>query len=215
MKKLSRVKLVIFDLDGTLVDAYEAIFESFNYAMKTSGYPLQTKRIIRRAVGWGDRKLLEPFVLPCDLATVLETYRRHHEKSLLRGSRVFPDVKCMLGQLRKKGYTLAVASNRPTKFSRILLKHLGLARYFKAVLCADKLKKGKPHPEILQVLMRRFSVSPKETVYVGDMLIDAKAGRSAKVATVVVTTGSGTREELKNSGACRVLRNASFLTRLL
>jgi phosphoglycolate phosphatase len=121
----------------------------------------------------------------------------------------------LLAGLKSKGYKLAVASNRPTFFSRILIRHLGLKQYFNYVLCADKLKKGKPHPEILNQIMRKFSLTPRETLYVGDMVIDAQAGRRAGVRTLIVTTGSSSRHEIKKENPYRILKNISRLNELL
>ncbi len=76
--KIKDCRLVIFDLDGTLIDAYPAITESFNYVMRGFGYPVRSPRVIRGAVGWGDRNLLAPFVREKDLGRMLVAYRRHH-----------------------------------------------------------------------------------------------------------------------------------------
>jgi phosphoglycolate phosphatase len=195
---MKKIKLVVFDLDGTLIDAYQAIAASFNHTMRRLKYSCQADKVVRRAVGFGDENLLRPFVKKSDLKKALKIYRQHHKISLVQYSRLFPKVKELLRYLRMKGYKLAVASNRPTLFSRILLRHLKLTGYFDYVLCADKLKNRKPHPEILNRIMRKLSVKPKEAVYVGDMTVDAEAGRRAKVITVMVTTGSSTKKELKN-----------------
>ena len=122
------LKLVIFDLDGTLMDAYEAIYRSFNYTMERIGCPCREEQVIRRAVGWGDRNLLKPFVRARDLDAALAIYRRHHAVSLRENTRLFPGVKGMLAGLRKKGVRLAVASNRPTRFSLIALNALGIRK---------------------------------------------------------------------------------------
>ncbi|MFH1397508.1 MAG: HAD family hydrolase [Candidatus Omnitrophota bacterium] len=194
---MDNIRLVIFDLDGTLVDAYQAIASSFNHTMRRLKYIRQTDEVIRRAVGLGDENLLRPFVKKTDLKKALKIYRQDHKISLVKYSRLFPKVKELLRYLKMKGYKLAVASNRPTRFSHILIRHLGLKKYFDYVLCADKLKTRKPHPQILNRIMRKFSVKPKEAVYVGDMTVDAQAGRRAKVMTVMVTTGSSAKKELK------------------
>jgi len=209
------IKLVIFDLDGTLVDAYPAITSSFNHALQRLGYLSKDKLIIRRAVGWGDRNLLKPFVRGADLDKALAIYRRDHRKSLLVKSRLFPAVPRVLVYLKSKGYKLAIASNRPTRFSKILIRHLGLDEHFDYVLCGDKLKNMKPHPQILQEIMRRFSVRPINTLYVGDMTIDAQAGRRAKVRTIIVTTGSSAKAELNRERPHLIINRISGLLRIL
>lgn len=209
------IKLIIFDLDGTLVNAYPAIVESLNYTIQRLGYPTQDASVIRRAVGWGDKNLLRPFIKIKDLKRALLIYRRHHKHALVRKSHLFPKVKLVLGRIKNKGYRLAVASNRPTKFSWILLHHLKIAKYFGYVLCADRLKYGKPNPEILNRIMQRFALKPNEALYVGDMAIDVKAARFAGVKTIVVPTGSNTRQELHREKPYRIIKGIADLLKIL
>ncbi len=209
------IKLIIFDLDGTLVDAYPAIISSFNYTMQKLKLPVQDALTIRRAVGWGDENLLRPFIKEKDKSYALSIYRKHHKLALLKESRLFPGVYKLLAYLKNKGYRLAVASNRPSRFSWILISHLKLKKYFDYVLCADKLKHIKPHPEIINKIMQRFALRPEQALYVGDMTIDAQAGRRAKVKTVIVTTGSSTKSEIKKEGPYRIIAKISELLKIL
>lgn len=209
------ISLIIFDLDGTLVDAYPAIIKSFNYTMRKMGYPKQGASTIRRAVGWGDANLLKPFIGPKDLKRAVSLYRNHHKAALVKYSRLFPGANLLLSRLRKKGYKIAVASNRPTRFSWILIRHLKIKKYFDYVLCADKLEHIKPHPQILNRIMGKFSLKPGQALYVGDMVIDAQAGRRAGVRTVIVTTGSSSKAEIKKERPYLIIRAVSGLSGLL
>jgi len=209
------IKLIIFDLDGTLLNAYPAITSSFNYTMRKLGYPLKSGPVIRKAVGWGDSNLLRPFVKEEDLARALAIYRSHHKTALTRGSVLFPKADKLLAYLKKKGYYLAVASNRPTRFSLILIRHLKIRKYFDYVLCADKIRHMKPHPEMLNRIIQGFSLMPREAVYVGDMVIDARAGRGAKVKTVIVTTGSSSKKEIDKEKPYRVIGRIAELLKIL
>jgi 2-phosphoglycolate phosphatase len=212
---LTGIDLIVFDLDGTLIDAYPAITRSFNHTMRRFACPVRSAAVIRRAVGWGDRNLLQPFVPAQDLDRALAVYRRHHAKALVRYSRLFPGVKALLPALKRKGFLLAVASNRPTRFSNILMRHLGVREYFDRVLCGDKLTHMKPHPEILRTLMEGFRVKPAQTLYVGDMFIDAQTGRRANVRTVMVTTGSSSIAELRKERPLKIIPRVKDLFPLL
>lgn len=182
--------------------------------MRSLNYPLQKPLVIRRAVGWGDANLLKPFVSAKDLAKALGIYRWHHAGSLLKQSRILPGARGLLKRLKKRNFKLAVASNRPTRFSRILIRHLRLADYFNYVLCADKLRHGKPHPQILKEIMQKLRVSPQETLYVGDMAIDAQTGRRAGIKTIVVTGGSSSRAQIRREKPFRIIGKISALLRL-
>jgi len=208
---MPNIKLIIFDLDGTLVDAYAAINSSFNYVMRQLGLKPRSARLIRRAVGWGDANLLKPYIGKHNLNLAISLYRRHHQRSLLKQSRLYPRARLLLRQLKTKGYKLAVASNRPTRFSLILLKHLGIIDFFDYILCADKLKRGKPAPEILNKIIRRFALKKSQVLYAGDMVLDAQAGRRAHVLTVIVTTGSSSLSEIKKEHPFKVISEISKL----
>jgi len=212
---MQNIKLVIFDLDGTLVDAYAAINSSFNYVMRRLGLKPKSADLIRRSVGWGDANLLKPYVGERDLEFALSLYRRHHEHSLLKQSRLYPQVRPLLLTLKDKGYKLAVASNRPGKFSLILLRHLRIIEFFDYVLCADKSKRGKPDPEILNKIISRLAVKKSQVLYAGDMVIDAQAGRRAGIKTVIVTTGSSSLSEIKKERPFKIIPEISGLSVLL
>jgi len=212
---MDNIKLVIFDLDGTLVDAYSAIEKSVNYVMKKTGYPLSDYLTIRRAVGGGDKNLLEQFVNIKDLKKALFLYRRDQKIALLKYSTLMPNARSVLRYLKGKNYKLAIASNRPTRFAKILIQHLNIAQYFDYTLCADKLRFGKPHAEILLRIMQRLRVKRTQSLYVGDMSIDAQAGKRAGVKTIIVATGSSTISEIKKANPQRVIRNLSALLKVL
>jgi phosphoglycolate phosphatase len=205
------MQLIIFDLDGTLIDAYTAIEKSFNFVMRKLGLKTKSASLLRRLVGWGDLNLLKPHVPARDLKQALNLYRAHHQLSLLKYSHLYPRTRDILRRLRAKGYKLAIASNRPNKFSHILLKHLKIEKFFDAVLCADQAKHGKPHPEMLNKLVRRFSFKKSQAIYIGDMVIDAQAGRRAKIKTIIVTGGSSSKLAIKNEHPFKIIPDIGCL----
>lgn len=213
MKK--RIELVIFDLDGTLVDAYPAIVSSFNKTLKMFGLAKQPERTIRRAVGWGDGNLLKPFVPKQRLAQALDIYRAHHRISLRQETKFLPGALEMLRFLKQGRYKIALASNRPTKFSHIILEHLNIKRYFDCILCGDKVKRAKPYPDILRLILEKMKLGPSSAVYLGDMTVDVLAGKRAGIKTIAVTGGSSTRKELEQLKPYRIIRSVKGLRRIL
>ncbi len=191
-----KYKLVVFDLDGTLIDAYAAIAVGINQMLQSLDYPQQKSEVIKRSVGWGVEKLIHPFVKERDCSKAIEIYLKSQETLLPKMAKLLPGAKEVLKELKEKGCQLAVASNRPFSFSEPLLKKLKIARYFSLVLCADQINSYKPNPKILHSIMKKLNIPPEETLYVGDMALDAETGKNASVRTIIVLTGSSTREEV-------------------
>ena len=194
------IKLIIFDLDGTLVDAYQAVGQSVNYTLGRLGFAPRSHAEIKRSVGGGDRNLMVHFVGERLADQALAIYRPHHTKALglSGGVRLLPGALGVLKFLKGKGYKLAISSNRPTKFTRIILKKLGALPLFNVVLCADKAPKPKPYPEILWAISKRLNLKNEEVLYVGDMTIDIHCAHRASIRMVAVSTGSSSKKELKD-----------------
>lgn len=209
------IKLVIFDLDGTLADAYEAITKSVNFTLKKLGRKEESVGRIRRAVGRGDRKLLGAFIEEEDLNLALLIYRRHHRIALKKYSKLLPGAKELLEYLKKRDFMTAIASNRPTEFTGIILRQLKLKKYFDYVLCADKLPEGKPNPEILLRIMQRLKVEPEQVVYVGDMAFDVETARNAGVISIAVGGGSSSLTEIKKAKPFKTIKSLAFLMRIV
>ncbi len=212
---MTRMKLVIFDLDGTLVNAYTPVYRSLNFVLKQCGLKTVGHAAVKRSVGWGDRNLLGKFIPPAQVEMALRSFREHHRKALKSGVRFMPGAKRLLNILKKEGYRLAVASNRSTGSSLVILKYLGIDKHFNCILCGDKLKNLKPHPEVLRRILKRFFLKPGEAVYVGDMTIDIETGRRAKVKTVAVVTGSSPRKDIERLRPWRVIRRVDEVLKIL
>ena len=191
------IALVVFDLDGTLVDAYPAITESINYMLKKMGRSPQTLRTVKRSVGWGVDSLVRCFIEEEHADEALAIFRAHHDKRLRHHLKLQPGAKALLTFLNKRGYRLAIASNRPTKFCLLILKTLGLEKYFFKVVGGDGVKKAKPHPDMLKMILKEAGVLASRAVYVGDMSVDVQCGKVAGVFTIALPTGSCTIQELK------------------
>ena len=208
-------RLVIFDLDGTLVNAYLAVTQSVNFTLKTLGFSLESANQIKRAVGWGDRHLMAHFVGEALADKALKIYRPHHLKTLESGVRFLPGAKELIHWCKRRRILLAIASNRPSMFTRIILQGLGVEKDFSVVLCADKAKRPKPYPDMLLNICRRLKIKKEQALFVGDMTIDVACGARAKIKTVAVTTGSNTKKELKKSKPYKIINHISQLKILI
>jgi phosphoglycolate phosphatase len=209
------IKLVIFDLDGTLIDAFRPVAESLNYAMGRLGYPQQDEEMIKRSVGWGERKLLSKFVKPEDIPVIVEVYREHHQHTLRAETEFLPCAKELLYKLKSEGYRMGIATNRPQWSTQVILEALEIKTFFGHVMSGDIIPNPKPAPDMIFKIMEELDAAPNETMFVGDMVIDIEAGQRAGVKTVGVTTGTMTRAELEAFDADHVIEKLDGLWPIL
>ncbi len=209
------IRLVAFDLDGTLVDAYQAVTDSINYMMGQMGLPPQTLKAVTYSVGYGIERLIRCFIEEERAVEALKIFRQHHDGRLREKVKLLPGAGKLLADLKKQGYQLAIASNRPTQFCRIILEQLKIDHYFDWVICGDAVKSPKPSPDILKAILKASGVKASQVVYVGDMTVDVLCGRRARVFTVAVPTGSCLKAEMEELKPDRIVKNLSELRRFI
>ena len=196
-------KLVIFDLDGTLLDTIADLAESANYALKQLGYPTHPVEVIRTYVGNGINKLLERS-LPADeqteenvmrMRTHFIPYYDAHNADL---SAPYPGIVSLLEELQAKGLMIAVASNKYQEATVKLVKHYFPTIRFVEVLGQREGINVKPDPTIVFDILKKADVSAEETLYVGDSGVDMQTALNAGVDAVGVTWGFRSRAELES-----------------
>jgi len=198
-------KLFIFDLDGTLVDAYTAIWKSLNFTLKKLGYSPVGFREAKENVGTGDRFFIKTFFKAKDAEEALRIYRKHHEKSLKVYAKYKPYAKKALRFLKNHERKVAIASNRPRYFTNIILKALDMDKYFDYILCADQIASLKPKPKILNLIMEKFGVIKNDAVFIGDMDIDLETAKRARLDAIFVEGGSSSLEDVKRYRGKKVI----------
>jgi phosphoglycolate phosphatase len=201
------IKLIIFDLDGTLVNAYKAVAVSVNKVLSDLNIPEADDATIQREVGWGERKLLNAFISDDLLDNAVAMYRKYHKQALSGNTFFLSGAKELIDIICKRGYTLAVATNRPVWSTKEILDCLGIRDRFKIVLSGEQVKNQKPAPDIIFDILEKLSVKKGEALFVGDMTVDAQTGNAAGVKTVIVTTGSSTREEIERESPFKIVDN--------
>ncbi len=190
-----KIKLIIFDLDGTLVNSIADITNALNYAIGPYGLEQLTIERTTSLVGEGVTRLIEKLVgqKAADLKAanlkniVLKRFLECYSKHLTDLTVPYPGVREtleMLGNYRK-----AVISNKREDLSRRLLENLGLSGYFEVIWGSDSVPEKKPSPAPVLEMLKEISCGPDEAVMVGDSNYDIEAGRAAGVKTVAVSYG--------------------------
>ncbi len=193
------VRLIIFDLDGTLVNTLEDITASVNFTLGRLGRPPLPMDAVRQYVGDGLTTLLSRALGGHDdlLKEAAGIYTVHHSRNLVVRSRLYPGVRETLDRFRS--IPLAVISNKTEEFVRPLLEGLGIADRFRMVLGADAGLPLKPAPDSILHIMRSLEAPRDRTVMVGDGTTDMRAGRAAGVTTCAATWGFRSEAELRTA----------------
>jgi phosphoglycolate phosphatase len=203
--------LVVFDLDGTLVDGYAAILDALSFAMGRLGFLPPTLGEVRRMVGEGLERLLEKAVGPARADEGVRLFRERYPEVAIEKTDLMPDVEEVLDALEASSRRMIVASNKPALFSKMILDAKGISGFFQSVEGPDAGAPPKPNPAMLNRALHRMGIAPADAVVVGDMDIDAKFARAAGCRVALVPGGSATPEELKRAGADVVLENLRAL----
>jgi phosphoglycolate phosphatase len=208
------VAALIFDLDGTLVDSYGAITESLNHARAGFGLPALDEATVRRSVGHGLESLIADWIAPEHVTRGVELFRERYAEIHADRTWALPQVPETIHGLRERGFRLAVASNKPARFSTSILRRLELAAAFEWVAGPDLVGSAKPEPAMLRGCLDRLAVTARQALYVGDMALDVESAARAGVSVVLVPGGSCSAAELEATGA-PVLRAFADLLELL
>jgi phosphoglycolate phosphatase len=191
--RLSGVRLIVFDLDGTLIDSARDLAAAVNtmlVRLRPGSAPL-TDEEVRSFVGDGARKLvarsLDGRSVGVPLEAALPVFLEAYGTCMLQTTRLYPGVRETLDALRASR-TLAVLSNKPGEMSRAILAGLGVADRFARIYGGDDVPK-KPDPAGLLQLISELGTEPSQALMVGDSANDIRTGRAAGVRTAGVTYG--------------------------
>lgn len=191
------VELIVFDLDGTLVDSRRDIACSVNFMLEALRLPPLGVEEISEFVGRGVANLIRSVLGESHrgrFAKALRIFRDHYSKHLLDHTVLYPDVRPLLESL--EDIPKSVITNKPTEYAVQILAGLGVNQYFAEILGGDQSEAKKPAPDALLALIRRFGVEPDRVLMVGDSTIDIETGKNAGVWTCAVSYGFGSREDL-------------------
>ena len=192
------IKLVIFDLDGTLIDSRLDLVHSVNAALRHIGRPALPDEVIASYVGDGAPILIQRALggETVDEATVrkgLEFFLAYYREHKLDHTTIYAGITEALAAIQNSGNgtprKLAVLSNKPVGPSRKIVEALGLGPFFSQVYGGNSFSTKKPDPEGARKLLEEMSVKPDQAVIVGDSHTDVETGRNAGLWTIAVTYG--------------------------
>lgn len=214
-----KFQAAIFDLDGTLVDSVADLAEAVNHELSQMGYPTHPLNAFYHFVGNGVKKLCEralPETADSDAAeTLLERFYAYYEVHCLDNTRPYSGMLETVRAIKENGMKLAVASNKPQKFTERIVRHFFGLETFDYILGSNGVRPRKPEPDIVAELLSCLAVSAEGTVLIGDSDVDMLTAANAGITSIGCTWGFRGREELQAAGAHYLADSPAALTEIL
>lgn len=207
-------KIVIFDLDGTLLNTLDDLADSTNYALSKFGYPTRTIEEVRQFVGNGVAKLIERAIPDGknnpNFEKCLSIFKENYAQNMYNKTAPYNGIIEMLSNLKSKGIKIAVVSNKFDLAVKELCK-----KYFEGFIDfaageneAQGIKK-KPAPDTVISVLNEFNFAPEDAVYVGDSDVDIMTAKNSKMPCISVTWGFRDKKFLLENGATILINTPS------
>jgi len=199
-------KLIIFDLDGTLINSALDLALSINYMLSALGQDTFNEETIHKWVGNGALTLVKRALSgsrdedenldETHVKNALEIFLDYYEKNLCNKTVPYPNVVETLHALKNKGYTLAIVTNKPFAFVPTILKRLNIDYMFTCILGGDSLSKKKPDPMPLLHTCKTLKIDVKNSIMIGDSKNDILAANACGMESIGVTYGYNYGEDI-------------------
>jgi phosphoglycolate phosphatase len=208
--------LVVFDVDGTLIDSQDVLYRTHERAFGEHGLALPPREAVLALVGRSLPLMMESLAGPdAPLDSLVESYKRHFMAEVSRPDHVetlYPGAAAALARLSAvPGLRLAIATGKSRRGMARIVERLGWDSLFVAILTADDAP-SKPHPGMVLQAMAQAGAAPRETIVVGDTTFDMEMARAAGARAIGVAWGYHPPEALLAAGAERVLAHFDELT---
>ncbi len=210
MKK--KFKAIIFDLDGTLLDTIDDIAYCANKILKKYNFPLHKTYRYKLFVGDGIETLVYK-ILPKDkrepklIKEIVSRIKLEYKNNFANKTKVYTGIMDLLNMCQLKNIKMSILSNKPDKFTKIMVKHFFPQIKFSFVFGTKKNLPKKPNPTTALLIAKKLKLKLNEFVYLGDTDTDMQTAKNAKMFAVGVLWGFRTRNELIKSGANIVIKS--------
>lgn len=211
MSGQNNIRGVIFDLDGTLIDSYQAIYLSFRYAYESMGLPPLSYEEARKVVGLGLTITFNDLLGRERTPEALRLFRKKYWEVFPDHTQFLPGARELAFELHRRGIRQAIATNKLGRFSRAIIRHFGMNDLFVAVLGDEDVALNKPDPEMLLAAIEKLALPKDEVVMVGDSLVDIQAAQNTGIRIFAVPSGTTRKEVLQEAKPTALLERLSDL----
>lgn len=211
---IKKTELIIFDLDGTLIDSSDDIAWAANRTLLYMGKSEREIEVIKENIGWGVKVLIERLMPGEDegrIRTARGKFLEYYWEHLNVKTFLYPGVLDTLKYLKGIDKILAIVTNKQIKYTERIIEELAIKNLFDMVLGGDSLTNRKPHPEPVEKIIAALAVQKEMAVFVGDSPVDCEAGKGAGIFTIGVEYGFRDKEDLINAGFDLLIKEFSEL----
>jgi phosphoglycolate phosphatase len=217
VRKIIQVKIVLFDLDGTITDSSEGIVNSIKYALSRLGFKEESSEKIRTHIGPALHDTFKNIYGIQDTAGAVAIYREYYASKGIFENKLYDGILEVLEILKSQNYTIALATGKPTYYSEIILKHFKIDHYFDAVVGSNMDGSRSDKKEIIAEVFAQLKYNPEvhEAIMIGDRFHDVNGAKHHNIPCIGVSYGYSEGNELIEAGAIKVIDHPLEILHLL
>ncbi len=201
------IRAIMFDLDGTLIDQFEAIHRAFSRVLVSMNFPKPSYEKVKRAVGGASDTTMAKLVGRENSEEAVKRLRPIFEEEMLTGLCTLPGAESILRLCSKHDIPAAVLTNKHGPHARTVCDHLNLSQFLSFVMGANDTEWKKPDPMLTNFALSKFGFHASETLYIGDSPYDFKTAELGGMDCALIATGTHLKGELQDLGCPLVFDN--------
>ncbi len=209
---MSKIKALLLDLDGTLIDSVPDLADAVNVMLKQLGFAIVSDELVRSWVGNGALLLVKRALAnacnsrvdtlnDANIEKALVLFKDSYRENCCHRSELYPRVLETLEKLQQQGIKMAIVTNKPVEFANTIVRYYGLDQYCSVVLGGDSLATHKPNPAMLIVAAKELDLRVDECIMLGDSAADVNAATNAHIPCYIMTYGYNGGQDLLALGA--------------
>ena len=189
--------IILFDLDGTLIESTDAIVSTFHHSFKMHNVPLVEDEKIKQLIGYPlEIMYAELGIAENNILDFVATYKEEYRKISTQKTELLPNALEAI-ELASTFAELGIVTTKTGKYSKVLMEHFNLMKYFKVLVGREDVDKPKPDAEPIIKALESFNLKGKDVYMIGDTKLDLLCAKNAKVNSIAVLCGYGKKEELQ------------------
>lgn len=206
-----KIKAILFDLDGVLIDSPEAIWKTHNLTAKKLGYPTCKKEDIYKLIGMKWEDLITTLIPNADVKKFIEV-NIEISRQVYKKVKLIGNADAVLRKLKERGFRLALVSGSHRKYAIYQLTRLGFdIKMLDIMVNAEDTVKHKPDPDPILFALKKMKIKPEDAIYIGDSLLDYRAAKSAGVHFIGTLSGVSKLEDFLKNNVIYIIENIGEL----